>query len=103
MNISLPVILRLGEESSMSPACGHAPGFFAEPANELTLSTRATKVHFRVPRKPLAGLVVALRMTNQEFIRRSAVLLDSRMAIQLESWIAAPSFLGLAMTMEGVI
>jgi hypothetical protein len=34
MNISLNVILRLGEESSMSSACGRAHGFFAEPQND---------------------------------------------------------------------
>ena len=34
MNISLHVILRLGEESSMMPACGRAPGFFAKPQND---------------------------------------------------------------------
>ena len=34
MNISLNVILRLGEESSMSLAGGRAHGFFAKPQND---------------------------------------------------------------------
>jgi len=50
MNISLPVILRLGEESSMIPAGGRAAGFFAAlPMNSWFVILNEVKNPARCP------------------------------------------------------